>query len=256
LIIGEKGINVYTNSKTWNLTLVNQTDNNDQHRNRLRVCFEAFRGKIEQFIQVIPAEIPGLTVHDITHLDAMWEMADILLGEDYELNPAEAFVLGGAILLHDSAMTICAYDGGVEEIKNMVEYSDAIAQLKAANNSSDSPPLGMGDIEKIAISEVLRIKHASKAEELASQAWVSPLDNSKVMLIEDPELRDHFSNCIGRIANSHHWNIEEVSKKLSNSLGSFSGFPSDWTVDERLSFYLQLEQLDHCPKLIGSFRIY
>lgn len=251
---------MHNNNKIWNATLASQTDVNDSSRDRLRACFETFRARIEQFIQLIPAEIPGLTVHDISHLDALWDMAELLLGDDYEINPAEVFVLGGAILLHDSAMTICAYENGAEEIKGMIEYSDVVAQLTTANKISNNPPLDPKEIENIAISEVLRIKHAIKAEALASQAWVSPLDRSKVMLIEDAELRDHYSTCIGRIANSHHWDISEIPKKLGTSLGAFSGFPAEWTVNQiKIALILRCIDAMHiddrrAPKFLSAVR--
>jgi hypothetical protein len=251
---------MFNKNKIWAATLANQNDTNDSNRSRLRACFETFRSRIEQFIQTIPAEIPGLTVHDISHLDALWEMAELLVGGDYEINPAEAFVLGGSILLHDSAMTICAYEGGVEEIKRMVEYSDVVAQLTTASKISNDSVLDPKAIETLAISEVLRIKHASKAEELASQAWVSPLDGSKVMLIEDTELRDHYSNCIGRIANSHHWDITDLPKKLSTSLGAFSGFPTKWTVNQiKIALILRCIDAMHiddrrAPKFLSAIR--
>jgi hypothetical protein len=251
---------MYNKSKVWNATLANQNDANDSSRDRLRACFETFRGRIEQFVHTIPAEIPGLTVHDISHLDALWEMADLLIGGDYEINPAEAFVLGGAILLHDSAMTICAYQGGVEEIKSMIEYTDVVAQMTTANKISNEAQLNAKAIETLAISEVLRIKHASRAEELASQAWVSPLDGSKVMLIEDAELRDHYSTCIGRIANSHHWDVSEIPKKLATSLGAFSGFPANWTVNQiKIALILRCIDAMHiddrrAPKFLSAIR--
>jgi len=46
----------------------------------------------------IHRDLPDLTVHDITHLDALWEMADLVAGPDYPLNPLEAFALGAVFL--------------------------------------------------------------------------------------------------------------------------------------------------------------
>lgn len=225
---------MYTNTKIWINTIEPQGDSFDTHRERLRQVFSSFRIKVGQLIQTIPAEIHGLTVHDLSHLDALWEMADILTATGYELNPAEIFVLGGAILLHDSAMTVCAYSGGVQEIKSTPQYADAFAQFQTTLPKSPFQSSGQSttSAEQFAISETLRIKHASKAEELATQKWTSPIDNSEIFLIDDAELRDHFGRCIGRIAHSHHWDITEIPKKLGTTLGALSGFPSDWTIDQ------------------------
>ena len=60
------------------------------------------------------------TVHDLSHLDALWEMADLIVGTNFILNPAEAFVFGVAVLLHDAGMTVAAYPGGMEELEGML----------------------------------------------------------------------------------------------------------------------------------------
>lgn len=60
------------------------------------------RERVRQLIQEIGAVLPDVTVHDITHVDALWRVAGEIAGGDYPLNPAEAFVLGGGFLLHDA----------------------------------------------------------------------------------------------------------------------------------------------------------
>lgn len=225
---------MYTNSKIWQNTLESQGDAHDACRERLRGAYVRFRERVGQLIQTIPADMIGLTVHDLSHLDALWEMADILTGGEYPLNPAEAFVLGGAILLHDSAMTIAAYPGGVEEVKSTPEYSDAAAILteNLAQSHSAIGSIRNPTAEHLAIAETLRIRHAKKAEELASQAWESPIDKSSIYLIEDTDLRDHYSCVIGRVAHSHHWGIGRLTRDLGATLGAFAGFPANWTVDQ------------------------
>ncbi|HQT32935.1 MAG: hypothetical protein B7X82_14470 [Hydrogenophilales bacterium 17-64-65] len=225
---------MYTNSKIWQSTLDPRGDNHDDCRERLRGAYGRFRERVGQLIQTIPSDTIGLTVHDLSHLDALWEMADILSGGNYPLNPAEAFVLGGAILLHDSAMTVAAYPGGVEEVKCTPEYSDAASAISQNYGKSLSAKGTVRDptAEHLAIAETLRVRHAEKAEELASQAWKSPIDGSSVYLIDDSDLRDHYSRVIGRVAHSHHWDIGRLTRDLGTTLGAFSGFPADWTVDQ------------------------
>ena len=69
--------------------------------------------------------LPGLTLHDVTHLDALWETADLIAGDKYPLNPLEAFVFGSAVLLHDSAMCWEAYANGQQGVRNTTEWKDA-----------------------------------------------------------------------------------------------------------------------------------
>lgn len=252
---------MYKNTKLWINAFEPKGDENDQFRERLRQSYEAFRERVGQLIQTMPFEIKGLTVHDLTHLDALWQMADLLIGDEYSLNPAEAYVLGGSILLHDSAMTVCAYRGGADEIRKTPEYTDALAHLDSFSTafkqySSDMP----ANLDQFALGEALRIKHASKAEDLASQSWISPIDEKEVYLIDDSELRNHYSCSIGRIAHSHHWNISDVPRKLSSSLGAFSRFPSDWTVDQiKVALILRCADAMHlddrrAPKFLSAIR--
>lgn len=254
---------MYKNTKLWLATLAPQGDHLDAHRERLRQAYFGFRDRVGQLIQTISADVLGLTVHDLTHLDALWEMADILTGDDYELNPAESFVLGGAILLHDSAMTVCAYNGGAEEIRQTAEYADAIAQFRSSQSSN---PLQLAtqtsnSADQFALSEALRIKHASKAEELALQQWISPIDESQLFLLDDSDLRDHYGCSIGRIAHSHHWDINDVPKKLGSTLGAFSTFPAEWTVDQtKIALLLRCidaMQVDdrRAPRFLSSVRV-
>src|SRR5262245_50741172 len=75
------------------------------------------RERVGLLVSRIAADMPDFTVHDLTHLDALWEMASIVSEGAIQLTPAEAYVFGGAVLLHDAAMTVAAYRGGLAEIK-------------------------------------------------------------------------------------------------------------------------------------------
>jgi len=112
----------------WQRTLAPQRDRLDAPREVLRQALLGFRERVAALVQNLGAELPNLTVHDITHLDALWRVADQIAGPDYPINPAEAFVLGGAFLLHDAAHVMAAYPGGISSIKETVQWQDLIAQ--------------------------------------------------------------------------------------------------------------------------------
>lgn len=84
-------------------------------------CYQAMRKRASALVTKIAADLPHMTIHDVTHLDALWEMAAIACGNVVNLNPAEAFVFGGAVLLHDAAMSLAAFPGGVAELKQTIE---------------------------------------------------------------------------------------------------------------------------------------
>ena len=49
-------------------------------RERLRDALRAMRNGAGVLVGMIASSCRGLTVHDITHLDALWEMADLIAG--------------------------------------------------------------------------------------------------------------------------------------------------------------------------------
>src|SRR5262245_42731059 len=132
--------------------------------NALRDCLFNMRERASHLVSLIPSDIPGLTVHDMTHLDALWETASLIAGVNYPLNPAEAFVFGAAVLLHDSAMSLAAYPGGLDEVRRLPEWRDAVASrlLIATGEPIDEQQLGAPPdaIAKAALADVLRETHA------------------------------------------------------------------------------------------------
>lgn len=108
----------------------------------------------------IALTMPQFTVHDITHIDALWEMADIILPEELEINPVEAFVLGGAFLIHDLGMGGIAYNNGFDKIKNSELWRDTHAIL-CKKYGADTER-----IENETFESVIRYFHAQQAVKL------------------------------------------------------------------------------------------
>lgn len=77
-------------------------------REALRAAYLGFRQRAGLLAAEIARDLPDYTVHDLTHLDALWTTADVIAGPDFELTPPEAFVFGGAVLTHDLAMSKAA----------------------------------------------------------------------------------------------------------------------------------------------------
>jgi len=185
--------------------------------------FLHMREKVAHLVARIRAEIPGLTVHDLTHLDALWETASLVAEGSISLSPPEGFVLGASILLHDSAMTVAAYSGGIEEIKQTITWKDAIARWSQSQRESDGgtdlQPT-TEDIAKQILPDVLRQLHAQQAAVLAEQAWINH-SGEQQHLIEDSDLRFFYGKTIGDIAHSHWWSVPKVEQDLSQDLGAF-----------------------------------
>ena len=101
----------FESTRLWSETLAEQSGS-DQHasqRTRLRVAYLSLRERAALLADRIQDDLPELTVHDVTHLDALWELADLVAGSNVSLNPAEGFVLGAAFLIHDLGLAVAAY---------------------------------------------------------------------------------------------------------------------------------------------------
>jgi hypothetical protein len=111
----------------WRTTLQEQAaDQFASERGRLRTSLLSFRDRAAHLANEIRRDLPEATVHDLTHLDALWEVAATIAGDGYAVTPAEGFVLGGAILLHDLAMSVAAIEGGLEAIKRDPRWADLV----------------------------------------------------------------------------------------------------------------------------------
>ena len=150
-------------TRLWKRTLEQQHDGFDEKREELRASFTNFRENAEHLVSKIAGDLPGLTQHDISHLDALWEVADLICGNEYPLNPLEAYVFGGAVLLHDSALCFEAYDNGVEGIRSTIIWKDSFASLPESIEDEET--------KSIADFSALRFLHANQAEKLVEKSW-------------------------------------------------------------------------------------
>lgn len=214
----------YKSTALWKKSLGRTPAEHSGHMETLRAAYDDFRNKAFALTAQIAKTLPALTIHDGTHLDALWETADLIAGPTYPLNPLEGFVLGGAILLHDAALSFEAYKGGKEGLRSTTEWRDSYAAaLQRQSGSSDQETKDEADFA------TLRLLHAKRAQELADAAWISPIGD-QLFLIENSDLRLRYGPLIGKIAASHHWPIEEVSL-LGGQFNAPGHFPRDWRVD-------------------------
>ena len=128
----------YRFSWLWRHSFVNpQGDISTKEQEYFRDRYLFMREKVAMLASRIVVDLPGLTVHDVTHLDALWDTGSIVAEGAITLNPAEAFVFGAAVLLHDAAMSIAAFPNGLTDIKKTVVWKDTVARsamLKALAN--------------------------------------------------------------------------------------------------------------------------
>lgn len=193
---------------------------------KLRVAYESLRSRAAELTSRVAADFPSLTVHDASHLDALWQIASIISGDTYPMSPLEGFVLGASFLLHDAALTFEAYEGGKDGLRNTDTWRDAFASAQRQDLAATQ-----AELQDRADFSAIRILHAHQAGELLDHAWLNGKTGTSIQLLDDLQLRTRLGRTIGEIASSHHWSIEDVASKLPSQVPSPSGFPSEWRID-------------------------
>lgn len=220
-------------------------------RKRLKTAFEAFRTRVSELANEISNDLGQLTVHDIRHIDALWETADTVVGDDYPITPTEGFVLGSAFLLHDLGLALASYPDGIDELKQTDEWQDAVAmtlrkELGRAPKASELKNPSF-DVAQLATEQVLRLRHAKRAEDLALTTFQHTSRDPAYYLLEDVDLRETYGRLVGRIAYSHWWPIEQIvgDAELNRRIGAFSDGPKSWSVHP-LKLAIILRTTDAC----------
>lgn len=207
---------------------------NANARDRFKHALLDMEHRASQLANEIAGDLPEFTQHDISHAYALWEIANHISGPELALNPAEAYVLGGAILVHDLAMSRAAYQLSGQSLRARREWPDALAaEIRKAWGRPPHPSELASPPEELAAKAdkyLLRSLHAEIAEDLPMASWVS-LDKSTTYLISDHEIRQAYGRTIGRVAASHHWNSDEVTRNLASPIGAPGFAPINWQVD-------------------------
>jgi hypothetical protein len=92
----------FTATGLWRNTLAPgaRHDEHREQREHLRASYLSLRDNATALLAEAARTTPSFTVHDITHVDALWETASLVCGDRISLTPTEAYVLGCAFVLH------------------------------------------------------------------------------------------------------------------------------------------------------------
>ena len=189
----------------------------------LRESYLDARKNAIYLLDKIRKDFPNLTVHDITHVDSLWNVADTIIGHDYPINPLEGYILGIAFLIHDAALSYDAV-GGKNKLRDTIEWKDAYADGRGDKDEDEF---------KIECDFVaIRALHARFAEKLLFQTFEKD-NGSTFFIIDDDTYRTHFGKLIGKIAASHHWSIDDVELGLNKPTNPLNEMPGEWKVNAR-----------------------
>jgi hypothetical protein len=246
----------------WRRTMEDRPD--DPHsgpRRVLRGGYHQFRSTVEPLAAEIARSMPMFTDHSIAHADSLWDTASLACGDMFPLNPAEAFVLGGAFLLHDLGMGLASYPGGVADIEGDVQFEDLLVSARVRLRRSE-PSVDPATVELVAreqtVVELLRLRHAAQAQQLMTTAFRTSA-GEPFYLLQDAVLRHTFGSLIGQLAHSHWLDVADL-KKFAQPQGSCVDHPAEWELDPlKLACVLRLADavhIDHrrAPTFLHAFR--
>lgn len=217
---------------------------------RLAEQFKSSRKRAALIAAEISRDSADLTQHDISHIDALWEYAELVCGPDYVLNPAEIYVLGIAFLAHDLANGLAAIPGGMEQVKKDARWLDILTSEYRAENGVHPSPEKLNEpdpeIKSRAISRYLRETHADFAANIPLEPYKETATGESFYLLEDAELRNQYGHLAGRIAASHWWPSRALREEFSVRIGARASMPSSWEVDPlALAFILRCADASH-----------
>lgn len=233
--------NVFQNTKLWIETLSDKSKyykDYSENIDFLRIQYLSIREKVKEIASSINWDTQGLTIHDISHIDSLWDTASILLGANIPLNPIEGFIFGCCSLFHDLGLSLVCYESNIEDIQKSKEYKDILYKLVdnkekesvVSNNFESISP----DLTKLAFELKIRQIHAIKAVEIPKQSW--NFKGNSIYLISDENIRKALGTKIGILASSHWWNISNLREEFGNNVLSSSpvDFPNEWKINNLL----------------------
>lgn len=209
----------YQSTSLWKRTLGLDNENVKP----LRDSFLGAHENAEFLLAKIRKDFPNLTVHDISHVDSLWNVADTIIGEDYPINPLEGYVLGIAFLIHDAALSYDAV-GGRNNLRQTIEWKDAYAEQPDKKDDLE--------YQKKCDFDAIRALHAKLAENILEKKFEFE-DGTTFYIIRDSSLRLHYNKQIGKIAASHHWDIDDIESELKKQVNPMNGMPKGWIINEQ-----------------------
>ena len=144
--------------------------------------------------------------------------------------------MGIAFLIHDAALSYDAV-GGKDELRDSIEWKDVYADGPGEKDEEE--------FKKECDFAAIRVIHAREAEKLLSQLFTKD-NGSTFYIIDNDSYRKHLGRLIGKIAASHHWDIDKVESELKKQINPRSEMPNDWKINaQKLACILRCADAGH-----------
>jgi len=181
-------------------------------------------------LENIRIDFPNLTDHSLKHSKALWNYAQLIIGDDEYLNPLEAYVLHMCFLIHDAGMCFSILNN-----KDEIENTDFFKDFIALNSTLENP-------EYEALFYCVRKLHGEFALRIPQV-----LLSSGKMVIENEELRDELAEIIGKISKSHSCDVSYIENELNiYTKPNFIDIPIDC---KKIAYILRVSDAAHLDNL-------
>ena len=251
----------YFENALWKRTLgAHENDRWAKERSVLRNSFDTLRANVKWLLESIGTDLPHFTVHDVSHSDALWDMADLILGPGYQLTPMEAFVLGATFLIHDAGLSAATRQD--PNLRSSTRWSDTLAlTIRRRTGRTPSPGEMLSadeDTKRMVFESLLRETHSEVVRDLLTREWTNA--GRPLYLLESADLRDNYAGLVADIAASHWWPVSRLREHFMTELGSVVGFPQQWTVNPlKLACALRVADASHldarrAPRFLMALR--
>lgn len=220
----------YKSTSLWKKAFNHKKDGYNPFRDKLAAAYERSRENATILLDKISTDFRNLTVHNISHIDGLWQVASTITGKGYDINPLEGFVLGCAFLMHDAVLSYEAF-GGVDALRRTPQWKDYLKAVQQENVMTLEE-----EQQKEADFRTIRFFHAKAIKD--KKLHLKPFeknDGATYYIIEDPSdpenqtLRDHLGKLICDIAASHHLNIDKV--EVLGKPRTPAEYPREWSIN-------------------------
>ena len=239
----------FESTPLWQRTLAARPrDPHGEQREHLRTSFLDLRSNAAVLLNELARSVPHYTVHDISHVDALLETASLIAGDQTAIDPAEAYVLGCAFVLHDAAMGQAAYRNDIVHVVGPEQWL-YMASIVFVEQTGPGPTAASSTTYRPRCSRRAAPRPSGKPmpsrRPSSSTSRGRPAPGTTCSCSRTSSSGEAYGPLIGNLAASHWADVDVLPERFKHPTGSLPWQPVDWTI-EPLKLACLLRLADAC----------